>query len=188
MKRYLDQSLIRLLIGLSLGILFLQVWSMSQYSDFKQREFALGEDNMSFYGDINGRRVHCNGTDDKHVCENAYNNMKKKLPVILHLGNSQLHVINQYNDGDEITSQILHKKFIEDKMYYLTLSQANANFQEHFALLKHNIDRYPISVLVLPLVYDDLREDGVRYEILNLNKEINLIDHKNIPVESKKKI
>ena len=44
MKRYLDQSLIRLLIGLSLGILFLQVWSMSQYSDFKQREFALGED------------------------------------------------------------------------------------------------------------------------------------------------
>jgi hypothetical protein len=157
---------------------------MSQYSDFKQREFALGEDNMSFYGDINERRVHCNGTDDKHVCENSYNNMKKKLPVILHLGNSQLHVVNQYNIGDEITSQILHKKFIEDKMYYLTLSQANANFQEHFALLKHNINRYPIRVLVLSLVYDDLREDGVRSEILNLS---NLDKEKNL-IESKKKI
>ena len=178
MKRYLDKSLIRLLIGLSLGILVLQVWSMSKHSDFKQREFALGEDNMGFYGNINGKRVHCNGMDDKHVCENAYITMKKKLPVILHLGNSQLHVVNQYNNGDELTSQILHKKFIKNKMYYLTLSQANANFQEHFALLKHNIDRYPIRVLVLPLVYDDLREDGVRSEILNLDKEINLIDTK----------
>ena len=47
----------------------------------------------------------------------------------------------------------------------LTFSQPNANLQEHFILFAHLINIFPIETLILPIVFDDMREDEVRKNI-----------------------
>ena len=52
-------------------------------------------------------------------------------------------------------------KLINKNYFLLTLSQPNANLQEHYILYRIN-NLINIDVLVLPIVFDDLRETNLR--------------------------
>ena len=82
-----------------------------------------------------GERVHCGDLSDLNICIDSYKNTNDKMPVILWLGNSQLHAINQPQPNDEVSPLILHKKLKKFGTYTLTFSQPNANLQEHFLFL-----------------------------------------------------
>ena len=83
----------------------------------------------------------------------------KDESLALWLGNSQMHTINQYQAGDRLAPSIL-----ADKLGWpvVGLSMPNANLKEHLIALEMCLSIAHPSVLVLPLVYDDLREEGVR--------------------------
>jgi hypothetical protein len=83
--------------------------------------------------------------------------------LILWLGNSQLHQINQYHSGDHLAPYWLIKSSrCGDCLYPLGISLPNANFQEHY-VLAHLVEKHlPISLIVLELCFDQLREDGLR--------------------------
>ena len=68
------------------------------------------------------------------------------------LGNSQLHAINDYRDGQKTSPMIFFKKAKKQKQYVLSLSQPNANLQEHLILTAHLVEKLPIEYLILPIV------------------------------------
>jgi hypothetical protein len=83
----------------------------------------------------------------------------------LWLGNSQLHAVNQLSDGDHTAPHFATER-LGWPMYALSLP--NASLQEHLVVLHWALERWQPSVLVLPLVYDDLRESGLRREFRSI--------------------
>lgn len=78
---------------------------------------------------------------------------------VLWLGNSQLYKVNQLAVLDTLAP--VHAALALKRDVY-GLALPNANLQEQLVALSWALSRRAPSWLVLPLVYDDLREDGLR--------------------------
>ncbi len=88
------------------------------------------------------------------------------------LGNSQLHYINNYKEGDELAPfwlKSLSKK--STNLFPYGISLPNANLQEHLVLLKYILKNVELDGVIIKLVFDDLREDGLRNEFASILSE-----------------
>jgi hypothetical protein len=96
----------------------------------------------------------------------AVENHNKNDPLtyrILWLGNSQLHYINQYRQGDHLSPYWLRRGWKPPPMMELIgCSLPNASFQEFLILSRYISINIPVHMLLIELVFDDLREDGLR--------------------------
>jgi hypothetical protein len=127
----------------------------------KLEELALGDDTKSYYATIDGYPIHCREIDDADDCLIGWKHRGNR-DAILWLGNSQLHAINQMKDGDENAAKIVHMKMDQRQLDLLAFSQPNASLQEHFVMFSYLIRHLSIKLLILPLVFDDTRETGIR--------------------------
>lgn len=75
------------------------------------------------------------------------------------LGNSQLHTINNYQTGQEAGP-----RHASDALGWpmLGFSLPNANLQEHYVVAQWLLTKAKPEWVWLPVVFDDLREDGLR--------------------------
>mgnify|MGYP001251893682 CR=1 FL=1 len=146
---------------ISIALLYVYVNSLENLSPLD--EAALSEGTTGVRGIVNGKQVHCANSNDAAKCLENINKEK----IILWLGNSQLHSINQIMANDQPAPALLHDMMLNSNYYVLTFSQANANLQEHLILLTYMVERFNINTLLLPVVFDDLRETGVRTSIMN---------------------
>jgi len=177
-KLNINKSAVPILVALILSIFILNFLSSGKDLELKLDELALGEDNKKLLGIENENIIHCSDLGDLKDCFDSYNNAGDKMPVVLWLGNSQLHAINQAKNDDEVAPLHLHRKLKNYSMYTLTFSQPNANLQEHFLLFAHLLNKFPIQTLILPIVFDDMREDDLRpniKDILNDEKTLETI-------------
>jgi hypothetical protein len=93
------------------------------------------------------------------------NHNSKQQKIIVWLGNSQLHTINQFKQGEHLAPYWLRKLApCEDCLIPLGLSLSNANPQEEFVLSQYVAKRVAISALVLQVEFMGFREDGLRGE------------------------
>ncbi len=53
----------------------------------------------------------------------------------------------------------------------MAFSQPNANLQEHFLTYVYLNQKQQLSHLILPVVFDDFREDGIRPELLSFSED-----------------
>jgi len=150
-------------------------------------ELAIGSENTLTLASIDKKKIHCEGgLREVNDCINDYLIYGDSDELILWLGNSQLHSINQFQLGDETASLILHKKLQSKDKYLLTFSQPNANLQEHFLLFEYLSNRVPITELILPVVFDDLRETGIRDNLQDILKhKVVIRELKNTEVGNK---
>lgn len=165
-----------LMIGLFLAFIFLYFIVPSGNNIVRYENLALGKENTSLISYFEKARIHCQDINDFSDCNNAYKKFGQDRPVVLWLGNSQIHSINQYKNGEETVVTSLHRQ-IKNDSYLLALSQPNANLQEHYLLFSYLFTRLPLSTLILPLVFDDMREDGLRTGVA---KTINYPDIKEL--------
>ena len=86
--------------------------------------------------------------------------------VAVWLGNSQVHAINHFKPGQENGPPILFRKLRKKGVDLVTLSQPNANLQEHYLLFEHLRSRLSFDCLILSVVFDDTRNDGIRHLFL----------------------
>ena len=136
-------------------------------------DLALGEFTSSVYGSSDNAFIHCKGYIDSKKCINSA--IKSNLPIILWIGNSQLHGINQYEDGQKPAPEILHNILAEKNKFLLTFSLPNASLLEKFYLYKYLAYYLDIKTLVIPIIMDDLREGDIRFDIKNISKDINFV-------------
>lgn len=156
------------LAGIILGIIGLYYFSYFKNNNTNFNAFALGKEASVELGIIENYKIHCHDLSDIDECLSGYFNYGDNLPVTLWLGNSQLDTINQRKTGDVLSSVTLHELLKKKKQFLVTFSQPNANLQEHLILASHLIQKLPIENLILPVVFDDMREINIRTEIENI--------------------
>lgn len=153
--------MLRIILGLIGGISLLYLF-IPNNDPIQFENLALGKETVPVYHLVDGKKIHCNDMSNSRECIIAYKEQGLDQSVILWLGNSQVHAINQPKLNDETAATELHRKFQLNNNYFLTYSIPNANLQEHYILFAHSITNLPITTLVLPIVFDDMREDGIR--------------------------
>jgi hypothetical protein len=128
-------------------------------TDFE--ELALGRETSVFYARENGVPIHCRDMRDLEDCLGPIR-ARAGARVALWLGNSQIHSINQYQPGQETAPAMLHRRLRGAGLELLTLSVPSANLQEHYVLFEYLRQHADLERLILPVVFDDFREDGLR--------------------------
>ncbi len=155
-------SLVPVILGAGLGMMFLSLEGHLKHQNFD--DFALGEGTSSVFAEVEGQPVHGRYLDSIPACVEAWQGRGPR-PVVLWLGNSQLHGINQADAGAVPAPGKLFATLAETGKDLLTFSQPNANLQEHYLLLAYLSERLTVQALLLPVVFDDLRETGIRSEL-----------------------
>ena len=167
---------IKLPLGLLFGIVLLYQISPMEQGNKRFEDLALGMENTATFGQADALAVHCSDLADLGKCLLSYERAGSRQPVLLWLGNSQVHAINQIKPGEETAAPELHRKFQVTSEYFLTLSQPNASLQEHYLLFAYLLNRLPIKRLVLPVVFDDMREEGIRTSLIDAFKDQKTAD------------
>lgn len=127
-------------------------------------ELALGEETSSYYARLDGLPIHCIGIADAGECiEGAQRRGLSR--IALWLGNSQVHAVNQLREGQESAPPVLARRLRDHGVDLLTFSQPNASLQEHYVLFEYLRHRTHLDMLVLAVVFDDLRETGLRPDV-----------------------
>jgi hypothetical protein len=153
-----------LAVGVVLGLF--AVTFLAPEHEENLEDLALGPETTSVYARVDGHPIHCRTLVDADDCLATWRE-QGRLPVVLWLGNSQLHGVNQMKQGDETAAAILYPRLRQRGLHLVTFSQPNANLQEQLALFAYLEARLPVKVLILPVVFDDLRETGVRGDLLS---------------------
>ena len=158
-----------LVVGSLIGIGVLQFFLLRSNDPRAFDELALGPQTTTYWSKIESDPIHC-GMEIDHFksCVDAYVRNGRNRDVVLWLGNSQLHAINQFSKGDKSASFHLHTILRDRNRYLFTISIPNANLQEHLVLFEHAAQHLPVKTLVLPLVFDDTRETGLRENLQSL--------------------
>ena len=165
-----NQNKLSILIGLLMGIFLLYFFLPNKASEVRFEEFALDKNTKSSRASAEGIKIHCRDLEDLSPCIEGYKIDKKNSSVVIWLGNSQLHAINQYQLGNETAAPQIYRFLKKYDFHTITLSQGNANLQEHYLLFAYLLDQFPIKTLILPIVFDDMREDEIRPDIKSILK------------------
>lgn len=160
---YHDLGRIVLACGLALAVLY--AFFADDRTDFNQ--IGLGTDGLSVYAERDGIRVHCASPTESPLCLPTPTAPKRAI----WLGASQLHVIMRAGQGDRTAPDLLADALRAGDVDLRTYSVGNANLQEMLLMFEAARRAGPIDVLLLALVYDDLKE-----EELHPNETVALTD------------
>jgi len=134
-------------------------------------QLALGKKTIAIKNYINNKPINCGSYLQLEECLN-YIKDKKFKKRILWVGNSQLDSVNE---GNVITSKLasyrVSKYFYDKEIGVMTFAAPNISFQESFVVIKHLKKKIHFDAIILPLVFDDTREDGVRESFIIKNKK-----------------
>lgn len=156
------------LLGVLLGLV-LSVWGVGALFSGKQTkfdEFALGEGVVEKFGQFRGQKIHCSDLLDLPQCIRTQR-ISGISDIVLWLGNSQLHAITKYQEGDRVAPEIVHEMLRERNRFLFAVSQPKGNLQEHLLLLAYLLPIVRPTALVLPVVFDNFRDVGIRDTLLN---------------------
>ncbi len=159
MKRY--WLLMEIVVGLFLSYFIIIVFFSGER---KFEDLALGTETVTYNAvDEVGKPIHIQKTDLEQSSDllNAWKTRGEK-PVILFLGNSQTHSINQQKEGEVNFIELLYRSRIDKKSDILCISLPNSGLQEFYLVYEFWKKLLPIKALVIPVFMDDLREDGIR--------------------------
>ena len=141
-------------------------------TDVNWEELALGKETISpqvllqdgtrVYAKREETVIHCHSMMN---CLEHYNGNKSN---ILWLGNSQLHAINQFKENEVLASELLYNKLQQIGVDLLAISHPSANLQEHYVISEYVGGKIHLDVIVVGLVFDDMREFGVRSDVSNV--------------------
>jgi hypothetical protein len=150
-----------LIAGLILAFLLLN-YARSNWL-IKLEEAAYGADTSGFVATLGGQ-VQCASAKDSAACIDAWK--KAGSPQsILWLGNSQLAAINRAKAGDVNAPLLLHKALTPRGSYVVTYAVPNANLTEHALTIEAVAPIFKPRAIILPVVFDDFREQGIRAEV-----------------------
>lgn len=150
-----------LILGTILSAFFLHAITPVEPINFE--EFALPKGTATYYASIQGHRIHCSGISDFALCLEGVR-ARNAHQVALWIGNSQIHAINQLKPGEENAPPLLFRLFAPQGLDFITISFPNATLQETYVMFEYVRPYLPLKILVLPLVFSDLRQPGLRDE------------------------
>lgn len=153
-------KLTSMFVGGCIAIAYLSVNFSGKKTDFEDAA-AFGAATSSVMASVEGHRIHCGDSRDAAECI-AGAKARNAERSVLWLGNSQVHAVNQLREGETNAAPLLFTRLRSSGLDLVTFSQPNANLQEHYVLFEYLRQQLPLQALILPAVFDDTREDGLR--------------------------
>ncbi len=152
--------LLELIIATMLAMIVVVVY-FSEKEAFE--DLALGEETQKYYASDQSNCIHADqlGKEELVSIREGWE-LRGKRPVLLYLGNSQTHGINQMKEGEVSVNHLLYDQFRDDGIDVIAHSLPNANFQEFLLLYDFWKKELPVEYLVMPAFMDDMRETGIR--------------------------
>lgn len=158
-----------MLCGVALALVLLGALFSDKRVNFEDAA-TFGAQTTSVFANIGQHPIHCTDGRDAATCV-AGAKARQSESTVLWLGNSQVHAVNQLRPGETNAPPILFNSLSSRGLDLLTFSQPNANLQEHYVLFEYLRRQLPVRVLILSVVFDDFREEGLRNEIAALAKD-----------------
>lgn len=156
-------QLLAIILGGSLALVWLGLNFEPKQTNFEEAS-ALGAATTSVFSRIGEYPIHCGDSRDAADCL-AGVKAREAQRSALWLGNSQVHAVNQWHGGETNAAPMLFQSLKPLGLDLVTFSQPNANFQEHYVLFEYLQRQMPLKMLILPAVFDDTRETGLRQDI-----------------------
>lgn len=163
--------LIAILIGTAIAIIYLNMKYGHQQINFEDAN-VMGAETSEMKYSMNGYKIHCGDSRDADECITGLQQTPHHK-IALWLGNSQLHAVNQLRPNQLNAPPIAFKPLDNELIYLMAFSQPNANLQEHFLTYLYLNQKRKINYLILPVVFDDFREGGIRPELLKFAEDRN---------------
>lgn len=163
------KQLLGLLCAVFLSLVFLAAKYVGRKTDFGDAA-ALGAATTSVFAVRGAFPVHCQPDEGLDLCIRGVKARGLKRKAIW-LGNSQLHAVNQFREGERNAPDLLSERLAGRSIDLVTVSLGNGNLQEHLVLFHYLLDRIQPDTLVLPVVFDDTREDGLRDGVADLIRD-----------------
>lgn len=167
-----NKQLLGLLCAVSLSLIFLAANFTGRKTDFADAA-AMGAATTSLFAVRGVFPIHCQADEGLDLCVKGVQarGLQRKA---LWLGNSQLHAVNQLRTGERNAPDLLAERLAGRSIDLITVSLGNGNLQEHLVLFHYLLDRIQSDTLILPVVFDDTREDGLRDDIAALSQDERL--------------
>lgn len=127
-------------------------------------DLALGVENWAAPAVFRGHRINAWKLDEYAAIYDL--RRTNAASEILWVGNSQLHAINQLKRDRDSVAALHASEKLGTPVWCLSLP--NENVQEQLVVLQWALMQRPVRWLVLPLVYDKLRNDGLRVGFVRL--------------------
>ncbi len=157
-------SALPLAIGALIAVLVLSYHYARTDTEFE--DLALGTQTQTSIAIVDGDRIHCLGLGaDAEECVAGARERARPGGEVLWLGNSQLHAINQLAEGDHTAPYYAHLALRQSERDLVAFSLPNASLQELYVLAEHLRHELPVRAIVLPAVFDDVRETGIRHRL-----------------------
>lgn len=156
--------LINVLLPLALGIGMLY-----GYLHFCRaaNEIGLGK-GTSFYMPVDkSYPIHITSLDTAERMRQGWQERGSRK-LSLWFGNSQLNGINQYKPGEKNCTAFIFDSLKRYDQELLGVSFPNGNMQEFLTAVIYLSNKFQVKNIILPLFYDDMREDGIRADINTL--------------------
>ncbi len=136
---------------------------------------ALGVYTRAYYAKFNNIPIHAMGTRNREEIIKG-SKVRNAKDIVLLIGNSQTHSINQYKKGNvtfpELLADSLNKKSID----IIASSVPNATMEDFYLIYKSWQKDLNIKMVVLPIFLDDTREEGIQQEFYNDIKSFRISD------------
>jgi hypothetical protein len=156
-----NKLLLQLIIGFMLAIGIIHLFFSGER---KFDKLALGTETTEYRAkNIANESIHLITIDQLEEDEfiNSYHKNGDKK-VVLILGNSQTHSINQIKNEEVNYIRLLNEAFSSKGYEILCHSMPNAGMQEFYLSYMYWKNKLKIRSIVIPIFFDDLREDGIR--------------------------
>jgi hypothetical protein len=169
-------KIIIILISFVISILTIRYLKVDE--DFSN--LALGKETSTVFAkNVQGKTIHVSAIDslNKQIILHAWNSNGNK-DVLLVLGNSQTHSINQIKTNDVNYLEILDKRISDRQIIGNTYP--NASLQDFLIAYFYWKNVLPIKDVFIPLFFDDMRElNGINYDFypLLVNEGFNFTDN-----------
>jgi len=150
---------VEILLGSSIAILALSYYFRG---DVNTEEFGLGENTSSHYAKSNNNSIHLDKISFAELNDvDAGCTQRGNKNEIYILGNSQTHGINKFEPNQKTYNELLLLR-LKDSYDVITHSLPNANLQEFYLSYYFWQSSHKIDYLLMPVFFDDLRDDGIR--------------------------
>lgn len=157
-----------LILVSSIIVALFALYTTFAYRQTNFEDIAIGEGAKSIFGSTSeGGKFHYSAFTLEDIQQIKKKNTGNKSIVLM--GASQLHSISPYYNGDQTAVQLLQAKLQKRGVSLFCISMPNASLRELYISFEAILNKYSkIDLLVLGLIFDDMRESIIRNKMESL--------------------
>lgn len=151
------------------------VWTTFAFLDLRSSDgntALLKKGTSVLYETYKNMPIHCGAIPKIEICLDGALNSSQEISVLF--GNSQLHAVNNISKASRLIALRLFLNGRDKNEHIFTVSYGNANFEEISWSLEKILSRSRLKRIYISSVFDDMREVGLRPEMLNNDEEMVL--------------